>query len=286
MVFAGTNTESGVEAEINYIRNPPPPGAGPLEYVTEAEEHNTMVTLPGRLMPIRNGRLLDSDLDREGFVLARHVSAVADFHQIQESPAVDQQYIDETAALLAELTGASRVMLLGGGKKRYGETATDRLARLKNAKPARYPHADNTDASAIELVQLMDTFIDDFDLSSYTRHAMYNIWRTFTPPPQDFPLAVCDVESMAPTDEVTVTAISGELSGEVVHDTASYVYNPAHRWYYFPDMSIDEVIVFKSYDSDSNRASRVAHTAFTDPTCPPGVPTRASVEMRALALFD
>jgi hypothetical protein len=29
----------------------------------------------------------------------------------------------------------------------------------------------------------------------------------------------------------------------------------------------------------------VPHSAFTDPTCPPGVPTRASVEVRALALF-
>jgi len=275
-----------VEAEINYIRNPPAPGAGPLEYVTEAEERNTMVTLPGRLMTITNARLLDTDLDREGFVLAQHVSAVADFHRIQEDPAVDQQYIDETTAFLTQLVGASRVTMLGGGKKRYGEPATDRLASLKNAKPARYPHTDNTEASAVELAQLFDMFVDDLDLGSYGRYAMYNIWRTFTPPPQDFPLAVCDARSMAPTDEVTVTAISGELSGEVVHDTASYVHNPAHRWYYFPDMTIDEVIVFKSYDSDPTRTSRVAHTAFTDPTCPPGVPTRASVEMRALALFD
>jgi hypothetical protein len=51
-------------------------------------------------------------------------------------------------------------------------------------------------------------------------------------------------------------------------------------------MTIDEVIVFKSHDSDPTRARRVAHTAFTDPMCPPGVPTRASVEMRALALFE
>ena len=42
----------------------------------------------------------------------------------------------------------------------------------------------------------------------------------------------------------------------------------------------------KSGDSLQTGAVRVAHTAFTDPTCPPGAPTRASVEMRALALFD
>ena len=115
---------------------------------------------------------------------------------------------------------------------------------------------------------------------------MYNVWRAITPPPQDFPLAVCDAQSVSATDEVTVTAITAELQGDIVHDTMSYVHNPAHRWYYFPDMTLDEVIVFKSGDSDHTGAVRVAHTAFTDPTCPPGVPTRASVEMRALAVFD
>jgi hypothetical protein len=275
-----------VEADINYIRNPPPAGGAVLEYVTEAEERNTMITLPGQPVMITDARGMQTDLDREGFVLVRHVSAVADFHQIQVDPAVDAQYGEETAAMLTELTGAARVIMLGSGKKRYGESAVDKLAPLKNAKPARYPHADNTDASALELAKLFDLFVDDFDLNAYPRWAMYNVWRAITPPPQDFPLAVCDARSIDPADEVVVTAITEELQGNIVHDTMSYVYNPAHRWYWFPDMTIDEVIVFKSGDSDPSRPVRVPHTAFTDPTCPPGVPTRASVEMRALAVFD
>jgi hypothetical protein len=275
-----------VEAEINYIRNPPPAGGAVLEYVTEDEGLNTMVTLPGRSMSITDARGLPTDLDREGFVLVRHVSAVGDFHRLQEDPGVDAQYVEETAAMLTELTGAARVLMLGGGKKRYGESATDRLAPLKNAKPARYPHADNTDASAENLANLFDAFVDDFDLGAYPRWAMYNVWRTFSPPPQDFPLAVCDARTIGPDDEVTVTAITAELSGDIVHDTTSYVHNPAHRWHWFPDMTIDEVIVFKSHDTDPTKACRVAHTAFTDPTCPAGVPTRASVEMRALAVFE
>jgi hypothetical protein len=277
---------SGVEAEINYVRNPPADRTAKLEYVTEAEEHNTMVTRPGQVMFITDGRGLDTDLDREGFRLVTFPSAVADFHQLQEDPAVDQQYMAETAAMLEKLTGAAQVFMLGGGKKRYGESAVDKLAPLTNAKPARYPHADNTDASADELARMMDMFIPEIDLASHARYAMYNVWRAITPPPQDFPLAVCDARSFTTDDEVTVTAITEERSsGEIVHDTVGYVHNPDHRWYYFPDMTIDEVIVFKSGDSDHTKAVRVAHTAFTDPTCPPGVPTRASVEMRALALF-
>jgi hypothetical protein len=278
---------TGVEAEINYVRNPPPPGEPKLEYVTEAEERNTMVTLPGTPMVITDGRGLTTDLDREGFVLVHHESAVADFHLIGEDPAVDEQYNAETAALLEELTGAVQVFMLGNGKRRYGESATDRLAPLSNAKPARYPHADNTDASAEELARMVDMFVAEVDLDAHARYAMYNVWRTFTPPPQDFPLAVCDAQSFTTDDEVVVTAITVERGAvDIVHDTVGYLHNPVHRWYYFPDMTKDEVIVFKSGDSDHSKAVRVAHTAFTDPTCPPGVPTRASVEMRALALFD
>lgn len=279
-------TTSSVEAEINYIRNPPPPGGAVLEYVTEDEERNTMVTRPGQPMPITNARGMDTDLEREGFRLVHFPSAVADFHQLQVDPSVDALYVEETAAMLTELVGAARVIMLGGGKKRYGESAVDELAALKNAKPARYPHADNTDASALELARLFEMFVDDLDLGAYRRWAMYNVWRAITPPPQDFPLAVCDARTVSPSDEVTVTAITEELQGSMVHDTMSYVHNRAHRWYYFPDMTLDEVIVFKSGDSDSAGTVRVAHTAFTDPTCPPGVPTRASVEMRAVAVFD
>ncbi len=220
-------------------------------------------------------------------MLVRHVSAVEDFDQIQVDPAVDARYIDEITDLLARTTGASRVFMLGGGKKRYGESATEKLEALSNAKPARYPHADNTDTSSVELVEMLAAFVPDLDVSRYSRWALYNLWRATTPPPQDFPLAVCDARTLARDDEVTVKAITEEVgSGAIRHDTTGYVYNPEHRWYYFRDMTPDEVLVFKAHDTDSRRAGRVAHTAFTDPTCPAGVPTRASVEMRGLALFD
>jgi hypothetical protein len=276
-----------VRAEVNYVWNPPAAHGEVLEFVTEAEEHSTMRTLPGRLVEITDARGLGTDLDREGFALVPHVSAVEDFDLIQVDPVVDQQYIAEITELLARVTGASRAFMLGGGKKRYGESATEKLAALCNAKPARYPHADNTDESSRELVEMVASFVPDLDLAHYSRWALYNLWRATTPPPQDFPLAVCDARTLVPGDEVTVKAITEEVgAGAIRHDTTGYVYNPAHRWYYFPDMTPDEVLVFKAHDTDPSRSRRVPHTAFTDPTCPAGVPTRASVEMRGLALFD
>jgi hypothetical protein len=274
-------------AEVNYIRNAPGPDDGTvLEFVTEDESRSTVETLPGRTVEISDARGLDTDLDCEGFVLVHHESGVADFDRIQEDPEVDQLYMDEVTDLVARVTGASRVVMLGGGKKRYGESATDKLAPLLNAKPARYPHADNTDGSSVQLAEMVAAFVPGVDVRAASRWAFYNVWRATTPPPQDFPLAVCDARTVARADEVTVKAVTKELSGLVVHDTTSYRYNPDHCWYYFRNMTPDEVIVFKTHDTDPSRAHRVAHTAFTDPTCPERVTTRASVEMRALALFD
>jgi len=275
---------TGTVAEVNYVRNEAPPGST-LTFVTEDESRSTMVTLPGREVVIADARGLDTDLDREGFVLVPHVSGVADFDLVEEDPAVDARYVAEMTALLGELTGATTVVLLGGGKKRYGEQATDKLAPLRNAKPARYPHADNTDGSAAQLARLVAAHVDGVDLAGAPRWAMYNLWRAVTPPPQDVPLAVCDARTVAPSDELTVTAHTLERAGIVRHETTSYRYNPAHRWHWYPDMTKDEVLVFKAHDSDPARAGRVPHTAFTDPACPPGTPTRASVEARALALF-
>jgi hypothetical protein len=276
---------SGVTSEVNYIRNSPAAPDQVLEFVTAQEERSTMQTLPGRSMFITNARPLTTDLDREGFVLVQHASSVADFGRIEEDPDVDQRYVDEMTELLAQVTGADKVFLLGGGKKRYGESATEELSPLLNAKPARYPHADNTDASSAELIAMIGMFVDDIDLAGYSRHAMYNAWRAVSRPPQDIPLAVCDALTVRPEDEVTIRAVSLERSGEITHDTTGYRHSASHRWHYYPDMTRDEVLVFKAHDTDPGRSRRVPHTAFADPSCPSGVATRASVEVRALALF-
>lgn len=286
MALPDTTTGARVRADVNYVRNPRPPGAEPLTFVTEAEERSTMQTLPGRAVWFHDVRGEGTSLDREGFVLVEHTSAIADFDRIEEDPAVDRAYIDEMTDLLARVTEADRVIMLGGGKKRYGESATAKLAPLKNAKPARYPHGDVTDRSGPEQAAGLLAFVPGVELADHRRWALYNMWRSTTAPPQDHPLAVCDARTIGPDDGVPVVAIT-EIrgAGDFAFETTGYLYNPEHRWCFFRDMTPGEVLIFTTHDTDPQRAHRVAHTAFTDPTCPPGTPTRASVEMRALALF-
>jgi hypothetical protein len=280
------NTPGGVTGEICYIRNPVGSEAPALTFVTEQDHLSTMVTRPGRQMWITNLRGQEASLDREGFQLVRHKSGIADFNVIEEDAESDQRYIEEMTALLTGLTGAALVLMQGIGKKRYGPTATDRLAGLKNALPALYPHGDTTDISAVELAERIMEFVPGAQLKDFSRWAHINMWRPITPPPQDCPLALCDVRSIAETDrELVVAHTETRDMGDFSFDTTGYLYNPDHRWCYFSDMTPDEVLVFVTHDSDPARPHQVAHTAFLDPTCPAGTPTRGSVEMRALALF-
>ena len=285
MTTAHLNGDMEVRAEISYVTNSPTRADEPLEFVTEDESRSTMETFPGRVVAIRDARPLATTLDREGFRLARHSSTVANFGLIEEDPGTDQLYVTEMTQLLQEVTGAEFVLLLGGAKKRFGEAAKAELSGLANAKPARYPHADNTDSSADVLFGLIRTHLGD-KVPTGRRWAMYNMWRAVSPPPQDIPLAICDATSVAASDEITVTAVTTTRdSGDLRHDTTGYKYNPSHRWHYYPDMTVDEVIVFKAHDSDPAHSSRVPHSAFNHPGCPPGTPTRASVEARGLVIF-
>ena len=55
--------------------------------------------------------------------------------------------------------------------------------------------------------------------------------------------AVCDMRTVS-VDEL-IPARLGENSLEIFMS----VVNPAHKWHYFPEMTRDEVLLIKTYDS-------------------------------------
>ena len=74
----------------------------------------------------------------------------------------------------------------------------------------------------------------------------------------------------------------------VDYATATYasVFNPRQRWYYFPDMTPDETIVFKAWDSSPDAPIGCLHAAFRDPFVPETATPRVSAETRYLCFFD
>ena len=114
------------------------------------------------------------------------------------------------------------------------------------------------------------------------RFAIIQVWRAINQPIQSNPLAIADAKSEAEEDLL----IAERRYPHRVGQTYRLKYNPQHRWVYFSQMRRDEALVFKVYDSAKDgRARFTPHTAFDDPSTPPGTPPRQSIEARALAFF-
>ena len=115
------------------------------------------------------------------------------------------------------------------------------------------------------------------------RHAIFNVWRPTNGPVEQWPLAVCDMQSMTPDDFVDAELRWPHRTGHV----CAVQHHPSHRWLYFPAMDVGEALVFKCYDSATHggTARFGAHTAFADPTSRDGARTRESIEVRTIALF-
>ncbi len=228
-------------------------------------------------MSIFDGRAAGASLEREGFTLIRHESAVADF---TDADAVRAVHRDEIATLIKSLSGADSVSVTAPGILRFSEKS-GKAGSLNNSMPARFAHVDISDATAESFVRQSGP-----EGQSLARHAHYNIWRAISAPPQDVPLTVCDARSVSPQDLIAADAVF-DVAGQPDWSFEGWVvaHNPAHRWHWFPDMTRDEALVFKTNDSDPLAPHCVPHVAFDHPTCPQDAPARVSIEMRATAFW-
>ena len=125
------------------------------------------------------------------------------------------------------------------------------------------------------------------EVAPYSRFAVYQTWRATSPPPQDNLLAVGNGATVDPDDLITFTTLMGDTAVGLAEVQARVVrYNASQQWNYFSGMTIDEILVFKGWDSDSTRRGGLMHTAFDDPTAPPDAVPRSSVEARFYAFFE
>jgi len=227
-------------------------------------------------MPIYNGRAVAHglSLEREGFILVDHNTQVKNFYDEVEVRSV---YYKETEELVKRITGAKRVLVFD-----HTLRAADSAIREKNqvSSPVRNAHNDYTEWSGPQRVR--DLLPQEADDILSRRFAVVQTWRPINKSVQNDHLAIADAQSIGMSELVPSARIYPNRRGEVYHST----YNPAHRWYYFPNMQRNEAMVFKCYDSSKDgRARWTAHCAFDDPTAPANVPLRESIEMRTLAFF-
>lgn len=242
-----------------------------------------VLTLAPHTVEVENARLRTQpdSLDQAGFTLVAHKSAVADFRNPEALASV---YRPEMQQLLRELTGADEIIFSALPVCRSTRGARLTVAKqLYNSRPGEFVHVDISNATAVALAKRCEP---KHRSERIRRFAHYNMWRAFSAPPQDVPLAVCDSRSVSPSDLVEADAVM-DIPGKREYSYVGLVirYNPRHRWSWFAHMHRDELLIFKAHDSDTSQPNQVPHTAFHDPTCPAGLMPRASIEMRAIAYW-
>jgi hypothetical protein len=271
-----------IQSRVNYIG----PTTGRPRYHVHDLSRDTLVLDP-RTVHIENARLRAEppSLQKEGFALFPHKSTVTDG---DDPEVIARIYQPETARLLLELTDADEVVLETPAVRRFTQRSPEIggltcSGRLYNTDPVRFVHIDVSDSTAAALTKRWHPKDHSCPVR---RFAHYNVWRVLTPPPQDMPLAICDARSVSPSDLVEADAVM-DIPGKRESSYGALVvrYNPHHRWSYFPGMNREEVIIFKTHDSDLCEPSHVPHSAFNDPTCASTAVPRASIEMRGIAYW-
>jgi hypothetical protein len=267
---------SFVAADLNYLTSSPD---RPRNYTYEppsGEPRSNIVPEPHNV-PIYDLRPISEtlSLDREGFALVQQKSSMKDFYDFYDDDEVRNVYYGEAERLIKAATGAARVFVFDHTVRKRVPGAADRGGGPR--QPVARVHVDHTEKSGPQRVR--DLVPDEAEELLKGRVQIINLWRPIRGPVLDSPLAVCDARTVKSSELVASDLVYPDRVGE----TYSVKYNPDHQWFYVPRMTVDEALLLKCFDSNTDGRARFApHSAFADPTTPVDAPPRESIELRTL----
>lgn len=266
-----------VRATLNYsVDNGQPP-----DYYFYEPDPSVKLNPPGtdaHEMAIENGwpNAARFSVDREGFEIHKFE---AQFQDYDHEERVKGEFYEQVVRFVKRHTGAKRVLV-------FDHTIRKRLpADLKVQTTVQRPavllvHSDYTVTSGPQRVR--DLLPEEAPDLLQRRVAFYNVWKPLYRRVEELPLAMCDATTHAEADMLRMELKYRERTGEI------YVmrHSPQHRWVYFPFMEVDDTLLLKTFDSQTDgRARFMGHTAFEDPTTAPQAAKRESIEVRTMAFF-
>lgn len=258
------------------------------------------------------GHESDYSTDKSGFAVYNYPAQEKVF---TDEAAVRQDYYDEVESLLREkLPGIKKVVIF--------DHTIRRREKSSPRQPVQQVHVDQTPGAAAARVRRHLPADEAEDLLK-GRYQIINVWRPIGNAASDFPLAVVDWRSTTPKDFIKVdllypkrapetngtkdddddrgkealpdpNSVSSTNGYEVKGETYGVVATDKHQFKYVKDMTPEEVMFIKCFDSRSQTMSGgkpgvahcTPHTAFVDPNTPADAPGRQSIEVRCLVFYD
>lgn len=233
---------------------------------------------------IANARPKNALLCKNGFQLVDQVTSLSTSEFFEDDAKVKAVYYREIAELVKKHTHAKLVIPFHHQLRSASVPSIPRVSQLgKIRSPAGAAHVDYTAKYAVELFNTICP-----EEYSRGRFCIVNAWRNISD------VNVVSNDHLAVLDPHTIVAPDDFVPHTMANDdgTVSNTYrlepvgHKRHRWYYYPNMSKNEVLLFTQYDSDVNSKLRFTfHSAVKDPRAPENGPLRESIEMRLLVCY-
>ena len=233
---------------------------------------------------IMDARALSNNSDetlsihKQGFEL---VTFTPKHKEFDDQDATSDFYYKEVEQLIKEKTGANHVFVFDHTVRKAIPGSTRR--------PAHHIHNDYTHESGVRVAE-ESIDADSFTAMAGKRMIQINVWKSLNGTVRRSPLALCDASSIDEADLVK-TQIHFQDSDGIYPETTGEIFalrqNPFQRWMYFPEITANEAILIKGYDTDLSGVARFTpHTAFEYPHQDESSKPRHSIEARAFAFFD
>ncbi|KAK5108617.1 hypothetical protein LTR62_008108 [Meristemomyces frigidus] len=240
---------------------------------------------------------------------------------VYNDPAKEKSFTDEAVVrgrYYEEVENMLRKRISGIKKVVVFDHTIRRRQKDSPRQPVQQVHVDQTPGAAEVRVRRHLPAQEAEDLLK-GRYQIINVWRPIENPASDFPLAVVDWRSTTPSDFIPTDLMYPKRSDsvhddddrgkeklpdatsfdsidgyEVKGETLGVAAKEGHRFYYMKDMTPDEVMLLKCFDSfgegmpmgKKGLAVRTPHTAFIDPNTPQDAPGRQSIEVRCLVFYE
>ncbi|KIW94953.1 uncharacterized protein Z519_04933 [Cladophialophora bantiana CBS 173.52] len=240
---------------------------------------------------------------------------------VYKSPAQEKAFTDDAKVregYYAEVEALLREKLPGVKKVVFFDHTIRRREKASPRQPVQQVHVDQTpNAAAVRVRRHLPA--EEAEELLKGRYQIINVWRPIANPASDFPLAVVDYRTTEPSDMVKVdllypkretngfhddddrgkevlpdpSSASSTVGYEVKGETFAIKPNDKHKFFYMKDMTPEEVMFIKCFDSASEVnggkkgvAGYTPHTAFVDPQTPADAPGRQSIEVRTLVFYE
>ncbi|KAH6689643.1 hypothetical protein F5X68DRAFT_131401 [Plectosphaerella plurivora] len=274
------------------------------------------------------------DVDKSSFARTERRRSVANMRDAAESfgvdvsgfavynsPAQEKTFTDDTAVrsgYYAEVEALLRDKLPGVKKVVIFDHTIRRRDKTSPRQPVQQVHVDQTPGAAEARVRRHVEDPAEAEALIAGRFQLINVWRPIGHAATDFPLAVVDWRTTKPADLIKVDLLypirgegdDGDDRGkEALPDESTWAstdgYEPRgetyavapsddHKFFYMKDMTPEEAMFIKCYDSRSQGrpggttgvADLTPHTAFVDPATPADAKGRQSIEVRCLVFYE